>query len=281
MGQADRPSDGVRLLAYDPIDVSAALTQHRAYLDSNRRLIIGRALAAGAAGALPVPLFEDWLSSRLARGTIKRIAESRSVDLDDAAVRAIADGKESAPDWGQIAGGTLAYKLVARSWRKLVLVYLAAKRAQAASKHFLIGTLFDHYCARMHIGQGLDGAAAAELRGLMDQAIGRTPGGLGRRVFRRGALNAARATVRAPLKLADAVTGGMIRRLLTRGDEVDAVAVVDEEVEQQLEAKQSFLARSAAAVEMQLAAEGNPYLEHLIDTFERLWRERAQPAASP
>jgi hypothetical protein len=258
--------------------VSAELTQHRSYLDGNRRLIIGRALAAGAAGALPVPLFEDWLASRLARGTIRRLADSRSVDLDDAAVRAIADGAETAPEWTQIAGGTIAYRLVARSWRKLVLVYLAAKRAQAAARHFLIATLFDHYCARMHVGMGLDGPAAHELRKLMDTAIARTPGGLGRRVFRRGALNAARATVRAPLKLADAVTGGMIRRLLTRGDETEAVQVVDDEVEQQLSSRQSFLARSAAAVELQLAAEGNPYLERLIDTFERLWRERAQPA---
>ena len=41
---------------------------------------------------------------------------------------------------------------------------------------------------------------------------------------------------------------------------------------------QSFLARSVAAVELQLAAEGNPYLEQLLDTFDRMWRDRVQAA---
>jgi hypothetical protein len=258
--------------------MASELTHHRSYLADNRRLIIGRALAAAAAGALPVPLVEDWLASRVARGTIRRIANARSVDLDDAAVRAIADGPEKPPEWAEIAGGTLAYRLVARSWRRLILVYLAARRAQAAARHYVIGTLFDHYCARLHVGMGLDGPRAAELRAVMDQAIRRTPGGLGGRVFRRGLVGAARATVRGPLRLADSVTGGMIRRLLKRGDEVEAVAVVDESIERQLKAKQSFLARSVAAVELQLAAEGNPYIEQLLDNFDRMWRDRVQPA---
>jgi hypothetical protein len=259
--------------------MASELTHHRAYLADNRRLIIARALATAAAGALPVPLVEDWLASRLARGTIRKIAESRSVDLDEGAVRAIADGPESPPEWAEIAGGTLAYRLVTRSWRKLVLVYLAARRAQAAARHFLIGTLFDHYCARLHVGMGLDAPRAAALRAIMDQAIARTPGGLGSKVFRRSLASAARASVRGPLRLADNVTGGMIRRLLNRGDEVEAVAMVDESIERQLTAKQSFLARSAAAVELQLAAEGNPYLEKLLETFDQMWRDRApQPA---
>jgi hypothetical protein len=258
--------------------MASELTHHRSYLADNRRLIIGRALAAAAAGALPVPLVEDWLASRVARGTIKRIAASRSVDLDDAAVRAIADGPTKPPEWAEIAGGTLAYRIISRSWRKLVLVYLAARRAQAAARHYLIGTLFDHYCTRLHVGMGLDGPRAAELRAVMDQAIARTPVGLGRKIFRRSLAGAARATVKAPLRLADSVTGGMIRRLLRRGDEVEAVQVVDDAIERQLAAKQSFLARSVAAVELQIAAEGNPYLEQLLDTFDRMWRERPQAA---
>lgn len=259
--------------------MASELTHHRAYLADNRRLIIARALAAAAAGALPIPLFEDWLASRLARGTIRRIADSRSVDLDDGAVRAIADGPENPPEWAEIAGGTLAYRLISRSWRKLILVYLATRRAQAAARHYLVGTLFDHYCARLHVGMGLDGPKAAELRAVIDQAIARTPGGLGSRIFRRGLAGAARASVRGPLRLADSVTGGMIRRLLKRGDEVEAVAMVDESIERQLTSKQSFLARSVAAVELQLAAEGNPYLEKLLETFDRMWRDRAPQAS--
>ncbi|HLU68213.1 MAG TPA: hypothetical protein VKZ63_18140 [Kofleriaceae bacterium] len=259
--------------------MATELTPHRAYLGDNRRLIIGRALAAAAAGALPVPLVEDWLSSRIARGTIRKIADSRSVDLDEEAVRAVADGPERPPEWAEIAGGTIAYRLIARTWRKLVIAYLAVRRAQAATRHFLVGTLFDHYCARLHVGMGLDGPRAAELRAVIDQAIARTPGGLGRRIFRRGVLGAARASVATPLRLADTVTGGMVRRLLTRGDEVEAEQLVDDAIQRQLRSKKSFLARSAAAVELQLAAEGNPYIERLLETFENLWRARApQPS---
>src|SRR4029453_4507980 len=88
---------GTRQTGTPPRAMATEITHHRSYLAENRRLIIGRALAAAAAGALPVPLVEDWLASRVARGTIRRIADSRSVDLDEAAVRAIADGPEKPP----------------------------------------------------------------------------------------------------------------------------------------------------------------------------------------
>lgn len=258
-----------------------ALTHDRAYLGDNRRLIIGRSLVAGAVGGLPIPMVEEWLASRIQRGTIRRIAESRSVDIDEEGIRAVADGAERPPDWAEIAGGTIIYRILARQWRRLVLVYLVARRARAASRAFLVGTLFDHYCARLHVGLGLDGKRAAEIRALIDRAIDQTPGGLGRRIFRRGALGAAKVGVKAPLKLADAVTGGMVRRLLSKNQEVEAVQVVDEAIEQQMDEKKGFLARSAAAVEMQLAAEANPYLESLLATFDRLWREHQAKHGAP
>jgi hypothetical protein len=252
----------------------AELTHNRAYLAANRRLIIGRSLVAAAAGGLPVPVLEDWLVSRVQRGTIRKIADSRSVDADDQAVRAVADGSERPPDWAEIAGGTVLSRLLARQWRRLLLIYLVARRAQAATRGFLVGSLFDHYCARLHVGMGLDGPRGTELRALIDRAIAETPGGIGRRVFRRGVLRAARVGVRAPLKLADAVTGGMVRRLLSKNQEIEAVQVVDDAIEQQLKARKSFLSRSAAALELQLAAEANPYIERLLDNFDQLWRER-------
>ena len=255
--------------------MAGQLVHHRSYLADNRRLIIGRALASAAAGALPIPLLEDWLASRVSRGTIRRIADRHAVDLDEEAVRAIADGPVRPPEWTEVAGGAIAYRLVRRSLRRFILVLLAARRAQAASRHFVVGTLFDHYCARLHVGMGLDGPRAAELRAVMDQAIGRTPGGLGRRVFRRGLVKTARASVRTPLRLVDAASGGMLKRLLTRRDEVEAVAELDKTLDRQLGSDKSFLARSAVAVESELAAEGNPYLESLLDSFDQLWRSRS------
>ncbi len=256
--------------------MAVELTQDRAYLADNRRVIIGRSFVAAAAGALPIPVFEEWLASRVRRGTIRRIADSRSVDADESAVQAVADGKDRPPDWVDLVGGSIAFRFLARQWRRVLVVVLVARRAQDAARTFLVGTLFDHYCARLHVGLGLNSDRAVELRGLIDRAIAETPGSLGARIFRRGALRAARAGVQGPLRLADIVSGGRIRRLLSRNQEVEAVQVVDEEIEEQLQTRKSFLARTAAAAELELAAEGNPYLEQLLHNFDRLWREREQ-----
>jgi len=48
---------------------------------------------------------------------------------------------------------------------------LVVRRADEAMQTFQIGTLFDHYCTRHHVGLGLDGGKAKTLRDAMDQAI--------------------------------------------------------------------------------------------------------------
>src|SRR5690606_12330391 len=123
-----------------------------------------------------------------------------------------------------------------------------------------------------HVGLGLDGPRGRELRRLIDRAIDETPGGLSRHAFRRGLLTAVRATARAPLELANYASGGMVRKLLSRGDEVAAASEVDEALERQLREEKSILARSAAAVELQLASDENPYLDNLLDRFETIVR---------
>lgn len=254
--------------------MTTELVRTHGYLDEHRGLIVSRSLAAAVAGALPIPLLEEWLAATIRRGAIKKIAEDHGVDVDDAAVRAISDGPNRPPEWTEIAGGGLVYRLLRRSWRRVVIALLVARRAQAASKTFVVCTLFDHYCAKMHVGFGLDAGTGAELRAVMEQAIAQTPGGVGRQLFRRAALAGLRATIKAPLDFANLVSGGAIRRLLTRGDEVEAVAEVDRELEKQLESDDSFLSRATASVEVQLTAEANPFLGDVIDTFESLWRSR-------
>jgi len=43
-------------------------------------------------------------------------------------------------------------------------------------------------------------------------------------------------------------------------------------METALEAKTGFLSRTVAAVETQLSAEANPFLDTVIDNFDRRWR---------
>lgn len=255
---------------------SNELTRTRDHLAENRRMIIGRSLATGIAGALPVPVVEEWLSSTIERTTIKRIAEHHKIDLDGAAVRAIADGPARPPEWTEILGGGVAWRVLGRAWRRFVIAALAARRAQAASRAFTVATLFDHYCARLHTGLGLDAVDGAQVRALIDQAIEQTQGGLGRTLFRRGLLAAARTAVKTPLRIANTLSRGALRRLLGSGDEQVAAAEVDAAIERQLADEEGFLSRAVTAVELQLAAESMPYLDRLIDSFELLYRRQIE-----
>lgn len=252
------------------------LTRTRDHLDENRRMIIARSLVAGAVGAIPIPIVEEWLSATVQRGTIKRIAERHQVDLDDGALRAIADGPARPPEWTEIVGGGVAWRILSRTWRRFVIAVVAARRAQAASRAFTVATLFDHYCARLHTGLGLDGVAGAEIRALIDQAMEQTEGGLGRTLFRRGLLAAARRAVQTPMRLANSLSGGALRRLLGSGEEQVAAAEVEDAIERQLEDEEGFLARAVSAVELQLAADSLPYLDELIASFEMLYRRQLE-----
>lgn len=256
--------------------MSEKLVRSREYLSEHRRSIIGRSLAAAVAGAVPVPVLDDWLMASIRRSTIRRIAESRGIDIDDEAVAAIADGPEAPPKWSELVGGGLVLRIVSRQWKKLVIAVLAARRAQAAGRNFEIATLFDHYCARVHRGLGLNAASGAELRALMDEARATTQGGLSRHMFRRGLLAAAKATVRTPVEMADMLSGGRLTKLLHGDSEVEAATEVDETLEMQLRADKSYIARSATAIELELAVDRNPYLDDLIDTFDALCAARRE-----
>lgn len=253
-----------------------ALTASREYLGEHRRMIIGRSLAAALLGSVPVPILDDWLVSAVRRSTIQRIADARGVDIDDDAIKAIADGKESPPKLTELAGGGLALRLISRRWKKLLIFLFAARRAQAASKNFAVATLFDHYCARRHVGFGLDGESGRELRALIDQSRKDTPGGLSRELFRKGLVTAAKASLKAPLHAADLLSRGRLTKLLKAESDVEAVTEVDEALERQLAKEDSFLGRSVTAIELQLATEQNPYIDDLIDRFDLLLAEKRE-----
>jgi hypothetical protein len=254
--------------------MSGSITRRRGHLGALRPLIIGRAVVASLVGWIPVPGLDDWLPTAIHRGTIRRIAQARGVDLDEAAVRAIADPREKPPSASRLAGVTLAMRLLGRRLRQALVAYAVARRARAAAHSFAHATLFDHYCTRLHVGLGLNAASGAEVRRLIDAAMAQTPGSIGRHAFRRAVLGVARASVRGPSRLVDLITAGALRQRLSRGDEVTAIAEVETALDRELEPRTGGpLARVVAAVELQLSAEGNPYLDQLIDTFERLWHD--------
>jgi uncharacterized protein (DUF697 family) len=253
------------------------LARSRAYLADQRRAIIGRSIAAGFAGALPVPFLDDWVIGAILGRGYRNLAAAHQMDLDDAAVKALVFGSESPPSLTEIAVSQIALRIAGRTARRMMVVIATINRARSAARTFTAMTLFDHYCARLHTGPALDGPTALALRGEIGKAIENTPGALAVHPFRRGALAAARATLRAPLELADLATRGALRKLLARKSEVteaEAVDDLDAAVENALASKAGFLSRAVAAVEIQLSAEVNPFLDGAIENLDRRWRAR-------
>lgn len=256
--------------------MTTALTLRREYLAMHRRMILGRALAGTMVGLVPIPVLDDWLYGTVIGGAYRRIAVAHHVDIDDDAARNLVFGKTAAPGWADAAATTIAFRIATQTWKRVLLALTAVRRARAASRQFAAMTLFDHYCARRHVGLGLDPDRALELRDVIGKVIDETPGGLSLQPFRRGVLAAARATAKAPLELVDIVSGGGLRRLLDRGRGEIAEAEVVEEVEaaldRQLADQEGFLAKAVASVEQQLSAEVNPYVDALIERFDERWR---------
>jgi hypothetical protein len=258
---------------------SEALTLRREYLGMHRRLIVGRAVAGTVAGLVPVPILDNWLVKVIVGGGFRRLAAAQNVDLDDDAVANLVFGRTQPPGWAETTATAILVRIASQSWKRLLVVITALRRARSAGRTFAALTLFDHYCQRRHVGLGLDAGKALELRDTIARAIDDTPGGLSFEPFRRGLLGAARATVKAPLELVDIASGGALRRLLDKGKgevaEAEAVDEVEAALDRQLADKDNFLARAVAAVEQQLSADVNPYVDALIERFDELWARQS------
>jgi hypothetical protein len=263
--------------------VTLSLTHSREYLGGQRRAIIARAIAGSLAGAIPLPFLDDYVLGLVLGGGYRRIAAAHHIDLDPAAQRTLVHGSSSPPSIVDIAASGIALRLAGRAARRMMLALATIDRARSAARTFVTMTLFDHYCARLHTGLAIDATTALALRDEIGRAIDQTPGALALHPFRRGALAAARATLRAPLELADLATRGAVRRLLAKRSSVtepEAVDEVDRAIETALTSKTGFLSRTVAAVEVQLSAEGNPFLDAVLDTLDRRWRARVAAGQS-
>jgi hypothetical protein len=266
--------------------VTVELTTRRDYLTGNRRLILGRAIAGTLAGAVPVPFVDNWLVRRILGNAYRRIAAAHRVDLEADSIDNLVYGKSSPASWTEMAGSAIAYRLATVAWKRVLLALTTVRRARAASRQFVVMTLFEHYCARLHVGLALDAPTALAVRETIAQAIDQTPGGLSFEPFRRGARSAARATLRAPLELADLASGGRLRRLLERNRDHDVaepeqVTALEQAIDEALADHNNFLARAVTAVELQLSSEVNPYLDAVISRFDELWRRRRAPSPAP
>ena len=262
-----------------PTPPGTALTLRREYLSGHRRAIIGRALAGSLAGVLPIPFLDDWALEAVLGGGYRRIARAHGLDVDADAVKILVHGPAGPVRMTDLAISGIAARLIGKAAKRMMLALATVNRARAASRTFVTMTLFDHYCARLHTGPALDAQTALALRDAIAKAIDNTPGALSFHPFRRGAIAAARATLRAPLELADLASRGALRRMLTKRSgaapevaDAEVVSEIDAAVETALAKPDAFLARTVAAVELHLTADANPFLDGAIENLDRRWR---------
>jgi hypothetical protein len=162
--------------------------------------------------------------------------------------------------------------------------------------------LFDHYCAKVHVGSGIDRARAIELRAAIFASLAESERTALVSAFREGTAVLGRSVLEAPTWMGERIeraarrwaeTGG---RTADPGDAVDAAGQGrggsgptelgsdlggDEESPQE----RRWLDRAAGAVEARLGRVGQTYLVGLVRSFERKWREvesqrKAAPAAT-
>lgn len=254
-----------------------ALVPRRDYLVGQRRSIIARALIGSLAGALPLPFLDDMAVGAVLGSGYRKIAASHQVDLTNEAVDNLVHGATKPPMVASLAIGGILARVATRAARKMMVAIAAVNRARSAARTYTAMTLFDHYCAKLHTGLALDGPTALALREEIIRSIEQTPGALAFHPFRRGALAAGRATLRAPLELVDVVSGGRLRKMLASKSEVaepEHVDAIEQVMEQALAEKTNFLSRTVAAVEAQLSSEVNPFVDSAIESLDRRWRAR-------
>jgi hypothetical protein len=248
------------------------------HLRENRRLIVRRALLATAVGGvIPVPVLDDYFAGRVKAGMLIKLAERRQVDIAQSSAELLGDPREGTAvrNATLTAATLLALKL---AWRKFFALLAIGRRAEDMATTFQLGTLFDHYCCRLHVGGEVDRNQAALLRVAIFGALAESERAALIAAFQEGGRVLGRSGREAPSWMSARVERAARRWSETGGRSADPGDVAEPEGE---EAR--WLDRAAAAVEERLGRAGQSYVTRLVTSFERRLQEAvaAARAAAP
>jgi hypothetical protein len=250
-----------------------------AHLGGNRSLIVRRSLLATAVGGLvPVPVMDDYLAGRIRAGMLMQIAERRRVDLAPSSAELLSDPREGTTvrNATLTAATLIALKL---AWKKFFAVLAVGRRADEMATTFQLGTLFDHFCAKLHVGAGVDRAAAFRLRGAIHAAISDSERAAVVGAFRDGARLLGRSVMEAPAWVTDRLQRAAEQYVSTGGNPDAAKTAADPVVDRE---SARWLDRAASLVDERLSKLGSGYLEGLLGAFDRRWQSATEhpPAAT-
>jgi hypothetical protein len=254
------------------------------HLTGNRRLIIRRSLLATAVGGvIPIPVMDDYLAGRVRAGMLMKLAERRQVDLVLSSAELLADPRETTAvrNATMTAATLLALKL---AWRKFFAVLAVGRRAEDMAMTFQMGTLFDHFCTKLHVGAGIDRTRAFQLRGIIHASVSDAEKNALTAVFREGGRVLGGSVLEAPAWMSSRFEQAA-EQWVRRGGQPPRPGDAEPEAELPPDAENArWLDRASAAVETRLNQLGTSYLRTLVRSFEQRWRQAeaaGPPAAAP
>jgi len=249
--------------------VLAADPEQLAHLALHRGLIIRRALLASAIrGFLPVPMVDDVLAGRVRAGLYGKLALGRQVDLPPVSAAMLAQAK----DQGAVAklGIVAAAAVIAKfAGRKFLAVVAAGRSAEEMAQTFTRATLFDHYCAKLHVGGEITAAEASRLRACLGGKGGAAAPTLA--AFCEGSRELGRSLLEAPRWVSQRIAA-LGERFVHSGGNPDVLDAFPEQVS----GETAWLDRAAHTVEEAMAQAGNEHLTRLVRAFEARWQSEEE-----
>ena len=244
------------------------------HLVANRKFIVRRALLASAVGGIvPLPVMDDYLAGRIRAGMLMQIAERRHVDLAPSSAELLADPREGSAvrNATMTAATLLALKL---AWRKFFMLVAAGRRAEEMTTTFQVGTLFDHFCTRLHVGAGVNRPTAIQLRSAIFSAIHETERAASVAAFTEGGRTLARSIGEAPSWVSRRLQKA-VEQYVASGGNPDVLSKIETSEDGDGDAASGrWLDRAAGLVEARLESIGTQYQDALLANFERHWRHR-------
>ena len=141
---------------------------------------------------------------------------------------------------------------------------------------FYRATLFDHYCAKLHVGGPITTAEAAALRAVVEAELQELSLGPALTAFREGSKVLGRTLLEAPRWLSQRLAA-LAERFVRSGGNPDVLDAVVEPVDA---GDEPWLERAARTVEEVLGRAGSEHLAKMITTFEaRLRAGQESPRA--
>jgi hypothetical protein len=241
------------------------------HLTANRALIVRRSLLATVVGGLvPIPVMDDYLAGRVRAGMLMQLADRRHVDIVTSSAELLADPREGTAlrNATMTAATVIALKL---AWRKFFVLLAAGRRAEEMTTTFQMGTLFDHFCAKLHVGAGIDRTMAVRLREAMLGALRDTERQALVESFRDGAELLGRSLTEAPAWMSNRLQKA-VETYVASGGNPEARAAAAREADSAIDPENArWLDRAASRVEARLGQLGNGYLQALVGRFESGW----------